>query len=241
MIGIDLPVTSGVEAARLIGALGRHRYVAGRAHLVHALVYRALDEGGLPEALAARLAEGCAWAARATGGVIPLASRDERLWRKATEDEVGALLEVYWSHVPAAVAAKERLATELARIEATLDLAPFDEEVDEGAIFPILVDCGWELHPLGALEEERHKGAIDSFGDPFAFLVARFEEMARGDGGEPPVYLQELTALGPAELLRGVDAEGRLVAPLTLWNEGPERYLDYVLRGALKAARLPPP
>ncbi len=240
MIGIELPVTSGVEAARLVGALGRHRYVAGRAHLVHALVYRSVDG----EAGGERLAEGRAWADRAlsgvTAGVLSLASRDERLWRKASEDEVGALLEVYWSATPAGVAARAQLAESLAAIEATLDLTPFDEDVDEGGIFPILIDCGWELHPLGALEEERHKGAIDSFGDPFTFLVARFEEMAKGDGGEPPVYLQELTALGPAELLRGVDDEGRLVATLTLWNEGPEPYLDYVLRGALKSAKLNP-
>ncbi len=237
MIPFELPVTSGTEAARLIGALGRHRYVVGRAHLVHALVYRSVG-AELPGELGARLAEGRAWAERALGGVIPVASRDERLWRKASEDEVGALLEVYWSTEPAALAAKEQLEKALAEIEATLDLAPFDDDVDEAAIFPVLVDCGWELHPLGSLEEERHKGAIDSFGDPFTFLVARFEEMARSDGGEPPVYLQELAALGPAELLHGVDAQGRLVAPLTLWNEGPEPYLHYVIRGALKSAKL---
>lgn len=237
MIGIELPVTSGVEAARLVGALGRHRYVAGRAHLVHALVYRSVGEAN-----GERLTEGRAWAERSlsgvTAGVMSLASRDERLWRKASEDEVGALLEVYWSATPAGIAAREQLAASLAEIEATVDLTPFDEDVDEGAIFPILIDVGWELHPLGALEEERHKGAIDSFGDPFTFLVARFEEMASADGGEPPAYLQELTALGPAELLRGVDDDGQLVATLTLWTQGPEPYLDYVLRGALKSAKL---
>jgi hypothetical protein len=238
VIGVELPVTTGVEAARLIGALGRHRYVTGRAHLVHALVYRALGDE-LDEGLMGRLAEGRAWADRALGsGVIAVGSRDERLWRKATEDEVGALLEVYWATAPGGRAAKGRLASALAGIDATVDLTPFDEDVDEGGIFPILIDCGWELHPLGALIEERHKGAIDSFGDPFSFLVAKFEEVARGDGGEPPVYLQELTALGPAELLRGVDDDGHLVATLTLWNQGPEPYLDYVLRGALKSARL---
>ena len=180
--------------------------------------------------------------ARSEAAVLAVGSRDERLWRKASEDEVGALLEVYWASDAdaGARAVKERLAAALAAIDATVDLAPFDEDVDEGGIFPVLIDCGWELHPLGALEEERHKGAIDSFGDPFTFLVARFEETAKGDGGEPPVYLQELTALGPAELLRGVDKEGRLVATLTLWNEGPEPYLDYVLRGALKSAKLAP-
>jgi hypothetical protein len=44
--------------------------------------------------------------------------------------------------------------------------------------------------------------------------------------------------MGPVELLAGVDDEGKLRAPFTLWSEGNETYLDYVLRGVLRAAKI---
>jgi hypothetical protein len=52
------------------------------------------------------------------------------------------------------------------------------------------------------------------------------------------VHLQELPALGLAELLRGVDADGELVEPFVLWTDGDEVYQDYLLRGVLKAAKI---
>ena len=41
------------------------------------------------------------------------------------------------------------------------------------------------------------------------------------------------------ELLRGVDDEGRLAEPLVVWADGDETYLDYVVRGVRRAAKLP--
>jgi hypothetical protein len=112
---------------------------------------------------------------------------------------------------------------------------PFDEGAEEG-MHPLLVDAGWELCPLSALDPERHKGAITAFGDELAFASAVFEE----ETAIPRVpALLELPALGPTELLQGADDEGNLVEPLVVWAQGNETYLDYLIRGIRRAARLP--
>ncbi len=100
-------------------------------------------------------------------------------------------------------------------------------------MFPILVDAGWELLPLAQLDFERHRGAIRSFDD---FEVARFDE----ESAVPSlVTLHELPLLGGVELLAPFDDETRITrAPFVLWQQGHETYLDYVLRGALRAAKL---
>jgi hypothetical protein len=50
--------------------------------------------------------------------------------------------------------------------------------------------------------------------------------------------LYELPAIGAVELLRGADDDGVLAEPLVVWAEGNEIYLDYVMRGVGRAARL---
>jgi hypothetical protein len=230
MEAVDLPVEDGRTAARLVRALGQHRYVAGRTHLVHAFVFDAAS--GMPAAPEV-LAEGRAWAATVFADTsIELDSRDPRLYRTSTDAEVAALLELFWT--PGGRAAHERLATRLEKIGALPadGAVPFDEEREED-MFPVLIDAGWELLPLGELDPERHKGAIQAFGDAFAFDVAKFEE----ESAIPKVaYLQELPAIGAVELLAGVDDEGALAEPLILWIEGNATYHDYVLRGAARAA-----
>jgi hypothetical protein len=217
------------EALRCVRALGVHRYVAGRLHLVHALALAAVpdDAGG-------SLAEGRAWAARTLSSPgIDAASRDEALWRRSSDSEIQALLAAFWTPGPRAGAARDALLDLLERHEIRPQARePFDAE-DEQDIHPLLVDAGWELLPLAALDPGRHAGAIGAFETTLALATARFEE----ETAIPPVpTLYELPAIGPVELLRGADDEGELSEPLEVWVQGHPTYVDYVLRGVRRAA-----
>jgi hypothetical protein len=231
VIGYELDSTRAEDVVRLVGALGKHRYVAGRLHLVHAFAIDAARPEDLAEDPA--FADAAAWAKRVlgSGGVIDLASKDERLYRRATDAELVAVLQAFWGQ---AGEARARLLAHLASIDASPEpegASPFDETREEET-FPVLVDAGWELLPLAQLDPVRHKGAIDSFDD---FEVARFDE----ESAIPKtVTLHELPILGGVELTQAVDAEGSLRAPFVLWQQGHETYLDYELRGVLRAAKL---
>jgi hypothetical protein len=210
----ELPCVKVDEALRVIKALGGHRYVAARKHLVHAL---ALDDETLlrdPE--------------------IDPASRDERLWRACSEAEVIRVLERYWSDTDDAARQREKLADALERLGLPLPAAePFDETAEQD-IHPLLVDAGWELWPLRDLDPERHRGLIGYYDEPILLESARFEE----ENAIPPiVHLQELPAIGPRELLFGA-ANGVLVRPLVVWCEGDPTYHEYVLKGVLRAAKI---
>ncbi len=228
MIGFEIGTRTGEELVRFVRALGQHRYVASRLHLVHAFaVEAAADHPSIGDA--------ADWAKRAlgAGGAIDLASKDERLWRRASDAELGAVLETFWGGVESATKAKDALRGRLASIDALPDesLVPFDESAEDD-VFPVLVDAGWELLPLAHLDFERHKGAIQSFDD---FEIARFEE----ESAIPPlVHLYELPVLGGVELLAGIDANGSSRAPFVLWHQGNETYLDYVLRGVVRASKI---
>jgi hypothetical protein len=234
VIPFELPLRNVDDAMRVVRALGTHRYVAGKLHLVHAFVYEALDAAGL--AVAPALTEGAAWAKALLGERgLDLASRDERLWRCANEEEIALALEGFWRPGVPADRAQERLMERLRGCELDVPThAPFDERFEDET-HPVLIDAGWELLRLAELDPERHKGARSAFGEAFDFDVARFEEESRL---EPPTYLQELPAFGTAELLRGTDADGMLIEPLVLWTEGPEPYHDYVVRGVRRAAKI---
>jgi hypothetical protein len=231
LVGEEIPARTGEELVRFVRALGQHRYVASRLHLVHLFAIEAAAKATGDAALA----EAATWArdirARAD---IDLASRDERLHRRASDAELVAVLHAFWA-APSAGAAHELLAARLAAIQAPAPSPaplPFDEEREED-VFPVLVDAGWELVPLAKLDPERHKGAISAFED---FEVARFED----ESAVPPVVpLHELPVLGAPELLAAFDEDDHGVrAPFVLWQTGHEAYLDYVLRGALRAAKL---
>lgn len=223
MIGHELGPLDGESLVRLVRALGRHRYVASRLHLVHAFVFDAAA-GADPA-----LEEGARWAARALdSGVIDVGTKDERLFRRASDEEIAALTSAFWIPGDVRDRARSRLEAHLARIDALPDPAmpPFDESKEDD-VFPRLIDAGWELLPLAALDPERHKGAIQSFDD---FEVARFEE----ENAVPtPVTLCELPLLGATELLGDPSS-----APFVVWTEGNETYVDYILRGVLKSAKL---
>ncbi len=233
MTPFELPARTVEDVARLLRALGSHRYVASRLHLVHAFVFEAVEAAG---SVVDPLAEGVRWARSLRGtGDLDVGSRDERLFRASSEEEVALALETFWRPGAAADRAHEHLMDRLRAIDVDVPThEPFDERFEDET-HPVLVDAGWELLRMSALDPERHRGARQAFGEPIDFESARFEEQSLL---EAPTYVQELSQLGPAELLRGVDAGGSLAAPLVLWTEGPLPYHDYVVRGVLRAARL---
>jgi hypothetical protein len=240
VIARTLPARTPEEIARLVRALGSHRYVAGRLLLVHAFVFDAIAEASPADMEA--LQEARLWAGATLANTeIDRGSRDERLWRKASERELATALGVLWSSEPDGMSARSRLAAHLRSIDA-LPSEParpetlFDEAAEDD-MFPTLIDAGWELLPLAALDAERHRGAIEAFGDRLAFDCAKFDEESAMDASSTPCLLQELPAIGPLEILHGAE-HGILRAPLVLWTEGNETYLDYVMRGVLRAAKL---
>jgi hypothetical protein len=216
----------GIQWVDFVRALGQHRYVQGRLHLVHAFVVAAAAEGE------PRLDEAAAWAAGVLADpAIDQDSRDERLFRRASDAELVAALGTFWIEGERTPRARARLQEHLARIGVHPDQEerlPFDESCEED-VYPVLIDAGWELLPLAALEPERHKGARAAFED---FEVARFEE----ENTIPPVVtLHELPVMGAVELLRPFDEAGAARAPFVLWANGHETYLDYVYRGVARA------
>lgn len=237
MIARPLPARTGEEAMRVIRALGMHRYVSGRLHAVHALVFDALGVADPATSDAPNpLADAVRWA-RATleDSTIEADSKDPRLYRHASAEELLAVLTGFWVPGPRADRCHERLLEQADDLG--LDLpshGPFDEAVEDD-MHPLLVDAGWELVSLAQLDPVRHRGVIEAYGEPVLFEAARFEEV---NAIPPAISLQELPALGLVELLRGVDGEGNLVEPLVLWTDGDDVYQDYLLRGVLKAAKL---
>ncbi len=235
MKAFDLAAQTVDEVARVVRALGKHRYVAGRLHLVHAFVFEAAAAAPEP---AAGLRPRIAWAQQILADeTIEVDSRDPRLWAPATDEEVALALEAFWR--PGAPADQASLQLMARLLSCGLEVPatePFDERVED-EMHPLLIDAGWELVPLAALDPERHGGAIAAFGERIDYDVARFEEES---SYEPVTYLQELPAMGPAELLRGADGDGELTTPLTVWTLGNPTYHDYVLRGVARAAKLAP-
>jgi len=241
VIGHEIDAGSGEALVRFVRALGQHRYVAGRLHLVHAFAVEAACAPSEFEAVDPALAEAKAWAdAVLADPTIDRASKDERLHRRATDAELVAVLSAFWNAGERRERASLALAERLVGIGAPppdLDALPFDESSEED-VFPLLVDAGWELMPLALLDPERHKGALGAFDDALAFDVAKFEE----ENAVPPlVTLHELPALGALELLAALDGDGELRTPFVLWTSGNETYVDYVLRGVLKAAKIAVP
>ncbi|MBS2016157.1 MAG: hypothetical protein JST00_24965 [Deltaproteobacteria bacterium] len=240
MIGHELETKTGEDMVRVVRALGQHRYVASRLHLVHAFVIEAAmetDDAARKEALA----EAATWARSVlTSPAIDRASKDERLYRAASDAELVAALGAFWTPGEGRERVSLRLAERLVEIEVEppdLEATPFDEDREED-MFPVLVDAGWELLPLAKLDPERHKGAIQAFAqvdDEIGFDAAKFDE----ENTVPPVTpLMELPAMGTTELLAGIDGDGAARAPFVVWTEGNETYVDYLLRGVKRAAKL---
>jgi hypothetical protein len=222
----ELPITTVDGALAFVRATGKHRYVAGRAHFIHALAACDLDIAGNNEGLQ-RWARGVI-----DDDAIDKASRDERLVRRATEAEIAAVLEFFWSE-RTRERARDALFDRLDAFDVDVRITPEPFEDDDDA-FPVMIDAGIELLALAELDQERHRGAIEAFGESIRFDVARFEEE---EHLPRVVHLQELPAIGVSELVRGAE-HGELASELSMWLSGNETYQDYVIRGVLRAAKL---
>lgn len=241
MNGHEIDAVSGEQLVRFVRALGQHRYVASRLHLVHAFAIEAACASTELDDEDPALLDAKSWAVKVLADPdVDRASKDERLYRRATDAELVAVLKAFWNDTEqrerASLALAERL-VEIGIEPPNLEALPFDESAEDD-MFPVLIDAGWELLSLSQLDPERHKGAIHAFGDALAFEVAKFEEE---NAVPPPVTLHELPALGAIELLVALDGDGEVRAPFVLWTSGNETYVDYVLRGVLKVAKIAPP
>ena len=208
------------ELGRLIRAMGKHRYLKETDLRLHWLVDRALasfDERHAEQVERFKITQNLA-------GGLELGSRDPRLWRAASPDEVIALLE----RLATEPALRDALAEQLRRADFAVDEAePFEGDPDEPP-HPELIMLDWVLLPVDELDTERHRGALRAMEDS-------------GDEVVPsePIYVEGPT-LGEAELCRGL-RNGVLAAEPTFWSDGPYSYCSYVFRGVSKAAKLVDP
>jgi hypothetical protein len=211
------------EIARLVRALGKHRYIREVDHRIHWAVDAALAEhpAFAPHASAFR-------ARRAREPHLDLRSRAPELWRAAPADEIVAALAIFWSGDEASARARARLRDVLR--EAGLDAgeasarAPFSGPPDEPP-HPELLLLDWVLLPVDELDADRHAGALTAL-----------EESGEEIDPSAPIY-QEGPTLAAVELLDGAP-NGVLPNDLLVWSDGPYAYSDYVFRGAAKAAKL---
>ena len=217
----EFAVRDAEEAGRLVRALGKHRYVKEVDHRLHYLVDAALVDRPAFKAKSDAFADLCA-----ESPDIELGSRDPRLWRSATADEVAEALAAFWS--PDDDGPGERLRELFAHAGLTPpQAAPFEADPEEPQ-HPELILLDWVLHPVDALDAERHEGVLNA--------LEESEEMYHPS---EPIY-QEGPSLGLRELCDGAE-EGELVADFLIWSDGPYAYANYVFRGASRAAKLAEP
>ncbi len=212
------------EVARLLRTLGKNRYVSEVDHRLHWSVDAALVD--LPSfAEHARAFD----ARRKAEPQLELGSRDPSLWRSASVEEVIAVLTAFWGPGEEVAARCERLADALdqAGIEVP-EQEPFTSDPDEPP-FPELILLDWVLLAVDELDTEQHAGALAS-------LEASGEPV---DTPSDPVWI-EGPSIGPIELVEGAP-HGFLEEDLLIWADGPFAYVDYVFRGASKAAKLVDP
>lgn len=223
MLAWSFAARTSEEIARLLRALGKHRYVREVDHRLHWTVDHALAE--LPEfAPHAAVFE----ARRAKERSLEIGSRDPSLWREAKTEDVVAALTAFWTPGEAAARYRRRLleALSLTGLPAASH-APFDSRPDEPP-HPELVLLDWELFPVDELDVDRHAGAL-------AAMEAAEEEV----NASAPVY-NEGPVLAAPELCDGAP-NGVLADDFLVWSDGPYSYSDYVFRGVVKAAKLVDP
>jgi hypothetical protein len=208
------------EIARLIRALGKHRYVREVDHRIHWTVDAALESLPTFKEHASRLVERCARAPN-----LDLASREPSLWRPASTDEVIEALTAFWTPSALATQAQRELrrCLERAGLEPATH-APFEASAEEPP-YPELIQLDWVLWSVDELDADRHKGAL-----------LTMELAAEPVDASTPLY-QEGPILAEPELCQGAK-NGVLPADFFIWSEEPYSYADYVFRGAAKAAKL---
>jgi hypothetical protein len=224
MLAWSFPARTLDEVARLLRALGKHRYVREVDHRIHWAVDHALAE--LPDfAPHAAAFE----ALRRRSPDLEIASRDPRLWREARTEDVIAALTAFWTPGDAARAHRRRLLEAIAgaRLPPATH-APFRSLPDEPP-HPELVLLDWELYPVDELDTDRHAGALTAMEDAEEEIQKPSE----------PIY-QEGPILAAPELCECAPG-GELADDFLVWSDGPYSYSDYVFRGVSKAAKLAEP
>lgn len=211
------------ELARLLRSMEKHRYLKEVDHRLHWAVDRALsDVPGFNAHAAAfqRTAE--------TDPSLHLGSRDPRLWRPISVEEVVSVLTAFWGPGEAAIERRGRLVELFDAHGLPLPShAPFETN-PEAPPFPELLELNWVLKPIDELDAERHAGVLTA-------LEGSTEDIQPSQ----PVY-QEGPAFTVVEMCDGAPL-GILAEDFVIWSEGPYEYADYVFRGVSKAAKLEDP
>ena len=211
------------EAAALLRALGRHRYVREVDHTIHWSVLLALSD------LASFAAKAGAFRRTiADQPSLELWSRDPSLWLPADIEEVLEALCAFWAQGEAAERARARLSELLSHSDLALPSHPPFRSDPEAPPHPELVLLDWELLPICELDPERHQGAI-------AAMELAGEEV----DVSAPVYV-EGACLSVPELLEGAP-RGVLPQDFVVWADGAYSYVDYVFRGVARSAKLVEP
>jgi len=223
MLGWSFAVRMIDEVARLVRCLGKHRYVKEVDHRIHWTLDAALEDVPTfgPHAAAFR-------ALARDNPDLRKNSRDPRLWRQATADDVIAALTSVWGPGDAMGARRERLVHLFQEEDLAMgEHAPFASD-PESPPFPELIELNWVLYAIDELDADRHAGvlvALEGSEEPFH--------------PSEPIY-QEGPALSIVEMIDGAPL-GILEDDLCIWSDGPYQYVDYVFKGVSKAAKLAEP
>ncbi|MEZ4306825.1 MAG: hypothetical protein R3F14_02085 [Polyangiaceae bacterium] len=144
------------ELARLLRALGKHRYVEEVDHRLHWMVDEVLRDLPLFAPHAAAFD-----ARRARERDLDPASRDPSLWRPAPLDEVVAALAAFWTD-DRAPERRDRLRDLISASGLPLaEHPPFEAPPDEPP-HPELILLDWVLLPIDELDADRHRGALEA-------------------------------------------------------------------------------
>lgn len=211
------------EVARLLRCMGKHRYLVETDHRIHFTVDRALRD--LPafkthaEAFDKLLAQ---------APDLDPRSRDPRLHRSATVEDVIGALTAFWAPGDEAIGRREGLVGIFQELDLPIaEHDPFQSDA-ESPPFPELILLDWVLLPIDQLDPERHAGVLSA-------LEGSTDEVHPSE----PIF-QEGPAFSIVELCDGAPM-GILDDDLFIWSDGPYEYADYVFRGVSKAAKLPEP
>jgi hypothetical protein len=219
MFGWSFAARTVDELARLLRALGKHRYLMDTDLRLHWSVDAALAdrESFFEHAMAFNQR-------RAEQPELELGSRDPALWRPASVDQVIEALGCFWDPELGPDAGLRLQAALRTEGVAAADHEPFGSDADE-VPHPELVLLDWVLLPVDQLDTERHAGALR------AMEVAE-EEVNPSE----PIYVEGPTIAEP-ELLAGAP-RGVLPDDLVWWADGAYSYCDYVFRGVARSAKL---
>ena len=223
MFGWSFGAGDHAEMMQLCRAMQRHRYLQEVDHRLHWTVDAAL--GSLDPDFARAVQRFKVQCNEHPD--LDLLSRDPRLWRPLTLDELGAVLGYFWQPETQARAAQALLRVMQQAGFELMQHPPLASAADDPP-HPELLLLDWVFLPVDQLDSQRHAGALRAM-----------EDSGEEINPSEPVYVEgptlssvELTAAAPA---------GQLVADPIFWADGPYPYLDYVFRGVRRGAKLPDP